>query len=379
MTHRLIAILFALAAGTLCAVAMGQTVELRQAVVAVGMRDPANPSGSFRTVGTVIDRTAESATVLTVAHLADGGRGQFWVGYPDGRQVNAQLVGLDRAHDLAVLRAPQPGGVAVMPIADVGEIPTTGDTVEFIGHGGGRLRHMLVTVRGYAVDTEAGDLSQLVADFQPISGDSGGPFVFKGKLVGVQWGGPAHAQSSGAYESHGTEALHVRAFLTQYRVCPPGGNCPPQYYPQQQPTQPPLVPVTPQQPKTVKGETGPAGPQGPKGDKGEPGPPGRDGKDGKSPDVALIVKEVISNLPPQEQPQVDLEVIVAEVIKRLPPIYANPDDKTGTKLGGVLPPFTAQVKDGSQLLPGDKGTRQVYLGQKLPIKRSTTGTASPAK
>ena len=40
---------------------------------------------------------------------------------------------------------------------------------------------------------------------------------------------------------------------------------------------------------------------------------------------------------------------------------------------------TAQVKDGAQLLPGDKGTRQVYLGQKLPIKRSTTGTASPAK
>lgn len=377
--NRLFAILFALAAGTFCAVAMGQTVELRQAVVAVGMRDPSNPSGSFRTVGTVIDRTADSATVLTVAHLADGGRGQFWVAYPDGRRVDAQLVGLDRAHDLAVLRAPQPGSVAVMPIADVGEIPTTGDTVEFIGHGGGQLRHMLVKVRGYAMDTEAGDLSQLVADFQPISGDSGGPFVFKGKLVGVQWGGPAHAQSSGAYESHGTEALHVRQFLTQYRVCPPGGNCQPQYYPQQQPTQPPLVPVTPQQPKTVKGETGPAGPQGPPGAKGDPGPPGKDGKSPSREELVAIIREEVIAILADSQGSPDYDVIAAEVQSRLDPIYANPDDKTGTKLGGVLPPFTAQVKDGSQLLPGDKGTRQVYLGQKLPIKRSTTGTASPAK
>lgn len=335
MTNRLFAILFALSAGTFCAVAVGQTVELRQAVVSVGMRDPANPSGSYQTVGTVIDRTADSATVLTVAHLTDNGRGGYWVAWPDGRRVNAELIGLDRAHDLAAFHAPQPGGVSVMPIADEGELPTIGDTVEFIGHGGGQLRHMLVKVRGYATDTEAGDLSQLVADFQPISGDSGGPFVFKGKLVGVQWGGPAHAKASGAYESHGTEALHVRAFLTQYRVCPPGANCPPSpgYYQPQQPTQPPLVPVTPQQPKTVKGETGPAGPQGPKGDAGLAGPRGERGEAGPAGPQGPAGKDAV----------IDYDKLADAVSKKLKPITVKIYDdgkfidSLEVPLGGTLP------------------------------------------
>lgn len=84
-----------------------------------------------------------------------------------------------------------------------------------------------------------------------------------------------------------------------------------------QPAQPPIAPVKPRPPELVKGPQGDKGDPGPRGETGPAGPQGPPGKDADPIDVSAIVKEVIKNLPPQQAPQVDQASIVAAVLAQV--------------------------------------------------------------
>jgi len=345
-------VIAALAAGLACSVVFGQQTAPLPSIVAVGMQY--SPTESVTVVGTLIDVSNNRATILTVGHLGHGfPPGPYWVGWANNQQTPARLVGIDRARDLGVVQTQLPP-IAAQPIplaSSSADMPQAGDLVEFIGHGGGVYRHLTVKVKSYTTNTEARDVepSTLVTDLKPISGDSGGPFLFKGKLVAVQWGGPS-LDGKLAYESHATEAGHVVKFLTQYG-CPPGG-CPVPMggggYIPQQPQQPPMVAVGPRGPA---GATGPPGQAGPQGSRGPAGPPGPQGPPGPAPDVDAIAKRVIEILDQRPKPAEPptMEQIVDEV-------------------QAALPGITFDLYNDNNLT----GSRTVRLGGRVPIGRTTT-------
>ncbi len=304
-------------------------------------------------VGTLVGIDGTNGIVVTCAHIFENGSAGCWVEWSDGRHVNAQLLGVDRKFDIAALRAPNPSAKPV-PLATAEECPGPGDMVEFIGHGGGRWKHITPKVIGYKEKSEVpGVATQLASDFQPIPGDSGGPLVFNGKLVAVNWGGPGNGRCE---ESHGTYSGRIAECLTQWG-CPQGGCRPAQpiYQPPAPVVQQPPAPTPPKvdhiKPlhdrieklealivsiKAERGAQGERGIQGPQGAAGEPGK-----------DAAL-----------------DLDELVEAVQAKLPPIRF-------------------QVYDGKELLPGTQGTRDVRLGETLPLQRyliqSKSGTASPGQ
>jgi hypothetical protein len=158
-----------------------------------------------------------------------------------------------------------------------------------VGYGGGQFRHFTTTAAGYK--ERNGKFSQLAMTFISISGDSGGPVLYKNKVVAVQWG---HDGTN----SQGTVCGHIQTFLTQWQVpiCRDNSCSQPIVRPIQQ--QPPLAtvppkPTTPAKPcncdnasllaritileaelVTLKTRPQVAGPAGPKGDKGDAGPAG---------------------------------------------------------------------------------------------------------
>lgn len=309
--------------------AWGQTVAYRSAVVSVGQRDPQNPNASFAGVGTVVKLDGDKAVIISCAHIFENST-PCWVEWGNQRSP-ARLLGTNGPLDLAALYAEgAPQGVTELPVAT--QAPQRGEQVEFIGNGGGRWKHIVVPVLGYT--GRAGTTSQLVSDFTPISGDSGGPVIYKGRLAAVNWGYAV----DGANKSQGTWAGQIGEFLTQCY----GGSCQmpfdgggysqPTMPVQPQPQQPAQPGVSPDEyrklvisfnqwvehVKKIEGKPGPKGEQGPAG---PPGP-------AASVDALNAQIQVL-----QQQIQVlqnaksDVDAIAEQVIQRIPPtkfeIYDN--------------------------------------------------------
>lgn len=314
-----------------CQACYGATTELAEhhkAVVKVGQFD--GRGGSWAGTGTVVCR---DGIVVSVAHIFEG-QGQCWVDFGKGRRQFARLLARDPDKDLAALQVEGvPDDIPAIPIAEPAEYAPGGSQVEFIGYGGGNFRHFTANTVGY---DPARPGAPILMDFVSISGDSGGPVVYQGKVVAVQWG------HNGTH-SMGSSCGKIQEFLTAYQVPPCSGrNC---YQPQVRPAQPiarpqPLAPI-PAKPcqcdnaaliaRITKLEAeivrlqglavpGPPGPTGPKGDKGDTGPQGTPGKDAT----------------------------------------VNIDE-----LAGKLPPITFQIWDEGKL----KDTRTVPLGGVVPLER----------
>ena len=263
--------------------------EYHKAVIHCGQE--IGGGSSFAGSGTLICREG-GGIVLSAGHIFEGS-GNCWVDYGQGRRVYATLLGRDERLDLAVLKtAAPPADIPVIPLANKDEYPPGGSTVEFVGFGGGQFRHFTTTAAGYK--ERNGKFSQLAMNFISISGDSGGPVIYNGKVVAVQWG---HDGTN----SQGTVCGHIQTFLTQWQVpiCRDNSCSQPIVRPIQQ--QPPLAtvppkPVTPAKPcncdnaallaritileaelvtlksrPQVAGPPGPAGPAGPQGAKGDTG------------------------------------------------------------------------------------------------------------
>lgn len=312
--------------------------DYHKAVVRVGQQESANVSAAG--TGTVICRE-NGGLVISVAHIFETG-GPCWVDYGDGRRYPARLIGVDRTLDIAALiTAAPPEDIPCLPLGESSEYAPGGSEVEFIGFGGGDFRHFTANCMGYG--ERGGSGSQILLNFKSISGDSGGPVLYNGKVVAVQWGWSD--DGSGA-KSQGTYCGRIQEFLTQYRV-PVCQSCEPVVRPISRPPlapvpPKPVTPATPAKPcncdnavliarieklekellvvgarPMLPGPVGPAGPAGPKGDTGAPA-----------------------------------QINPAELAKQLPPI-------------------TFEIWNDGKLIPG--GTRIVPLGGTLPLERYLIG------
>lgn len=141
--------------------------------------------------GFIID---EEGYIVTNWHVVDGGD-MFSVSLSDGTEIDAELIGIDAANDLAVVKIDPAAVPAVVPLADSDQIQV-GESVLAIGSPLGAFSN---TVTGGIVSGVGrnqlqsetsnvcqvyGDLIQHDAAINP--GNSGGPlFNMSGEVIGV--------------------------------------------------------------------------------------------------------------------------------------------------------------------------------------------------
>lgn len=132
----------------------------------------------------------ESDLILTAAHVLENENPE--VETADGRRVKSKLVGLDRATDLAVLRAE---GLGVEPPVLAEGTPRVGEYVLAAGRpnsGPPMASSGVISSVGGPVRTREGALLEkfLTTDARPYPGFSGGALVsLKGEVVGVMTSG----------------------------------------------------------------------------------------------------------------------------------------------------------------------------------------------
>lgn len=239
--------------------------------------------------GTLID---ERGYVITCNHVVEGAE-RATIVWADGSTSNGPVIHRDTEGDLAIVQATPPDGHSVLPVADVDQWPPESETVDLIGYGGGQLHQWRGDVRGYALTGRTEKYQTLSIATRSINGDSGGPIVHQGRLVGVLWGGPLAGPRGPMTSVSATCCIRIRhVFRSIFRQRGPPDVVPPEPTPA-----PPVVAYPPPEidydilaAKVVElmGDIqGPAGARGPTGPQGPAGEPGRD------PDIAAIVAEVL--------------------------------------------------------------------------------------
>lgn len=133
--------------------------------------------------GAVID--AENGYVITNAHVVDGGEG-YLINVPDGRVIEASLVGLDTPTDIAVLKADDLR-VGAVQFAN-SDLLRVGDVVFAVGYPLGLEQSLsLGVVSGLGRSNSRTGLQDFIQTDAAInSGNSGGPLLdSQGRLVGI--------------------------------------------------------------------------------------------------------------------------------------------------------------------------------------------------
>lgn len=146
-----------------------------------------NPFGQGAGSGVIIDAAGLIATNL---HVVEGAV-EIRVGLPDGRVVDAELLGVDKGNDLALLRVA--AGATQLPVAPLGDSDQVqiGELALAIGNPLGFSRTVtagVISGRGRILDTPGErsirDLLQTDAPLNP--GNSGGPLVnARGEVIGI--------------------------------------------------------------------------------------------------------------------------------------------------------------------------------------------------
>ncbi|RUQ08812.1 S1C family serine protease [Curtobacterium sp. HSID17257] len=167
-----------------------------------------NYDTSSQAAGTGMVLTSDGF-VLTNNHVVQGATSIRVTDETTGKQYQAEVVGTDATHDVAVLKLQDASGLSTVTLDDDGE-PSTGDAVTDVGNaeGTGNLVAAAGTVtaldQDIQVQSESGTgteslqgLIQVAAQIVP--GDSGGPVLdSEGEVVGM-----ATAASSGSAEVTG--------------------------------------------------------------------------------------------------------------------------------------------------------------------------------
>ncbi|MBI3463663.1 MAG: trypsin-like peptidase domain-containing protein [Planctomycetes bacterium] len=141
--------------------------------------------------GTLTKVDGKHGLVLTAAHIFEGQVGPITVEFPDGQVSGGRLLAIDPKLDVAALLIFAPRGIEPVPLAK--EKPSVGDEVEIWGYGPKRFRSFLAQV-SMPIAVEGDEPKALVGaqgvqdKMVTIPGDSGGPMVQDGELVGVHWG-----------------------------------------------------------------------------------------------------------------------------------------------------------------------------------------------
>lgn len=141
--------------------------------------------GGGQGTGALIWRAPDSSygLVATAAHVMSSGMGT--VTWPSGYKAEAMIA---TATDVAgadgsLLWVKPPKDAITIPVSR--ERPQPGEYVEHCGYGGpgGNLRHFWATVRSYESD------GGMKTNCYLLNGDSGGPVIYKGRLIGMNSGG----------------------------------------------------------------------------------------------------------------------------------------------------------------------------------------------
>jgi putative serine protease PepD len=128
--------------------------------------------------------------IVTNEHIiAQGGRGAtVTVETPDGRQMEADVVGRDPGSDIAVLRVPESAGLRPLPLAKPGAT-RVGEPVLAVGSPlglSGTVTAGIVSALDRQVRLGNGQHSAVQTDASINPGNSGGPLVnARGEVIGV--------------------------------------------------------------------------------------------------------------------------------------------------------------------------------------------------
>jgi len=137
--------------------------------------------------GTLVHKDAEQGIVLTCAHLFREEVGDVVVTFSGGRPLEAELVAVDPAWDLAALRIAAPQAT---PVTVASDHPNPGDRLQSCGYGSdGRYWCNQGSALGYARTATTATYETLELTGRARDGDSGGPvFNQRGELAAVLWG-----------------------------------------------------------------------------------------------------------------------------------------------------------------------------------------------
>ena len=139
--------------------------------------------------------------IVTNNHVVRDRTGVIRILFPDWTVVTAKVVKVDKKWDLAALQI-EPVKISPMKF---GKHPKVGDIVSVGGYGSGWFESNSGKIKDfYKPDAKSpGDIVNVGA--QVRNGDSGGPIISNGKMVGVLFG-----CSDGTY---GTDVGQVKRFL----------------------------------------------------------------------------------------------------------------------------------------------------------------------
>lgn len=139
--------------------------------------------------------------IVTNNHVVRDRNGTIRILFPDWTVVTAKVVKVDKKWDLAALKIES----VKIPPMKFGKHPKLGDVVSVGGYGSGWFEsNSGKIVDFYKPDAKSpGDIVNVEAMVR--NGDSGGPIISNGKLVGVLFG-----CNDGTY---GTDVGQVRKFL----------------------------------------------------------------------------------------------------------------------------------------------------------------------
>lgn len=159
-------------------------------VVSIQTEAP-GPFGAGRTgAGTGIVLSADGE-ILTNAHVVDGAATIRVTITGEARSRDAELVGLDRANDLALLRVEGATGLVPAELGSTDDL-RVGDEVIAIGNalalrGGPTVTRGIVSALDRSVETANGTMTGLLqTDASISSGNSGGPLVdSRGRVIGI--------------------------------------------------------------------------------------------------------------------------------------------------------------------------------------------------
>ncbi len=144
---------------------------------------PREPRESAGGSGVIID--AVQGIVVTNHHVVDKGA-SFRVDLPDGRSLDAVLLGADKATDLAVLQIPA-GGLSQVPVVDSDTLKT-GDLAFAVGYPLGLDQTVTMGVVSGLGRSGLGDAVEdyIQTDAAVNFGNSGGPLLdSRGRLIGI--------------------------------------------------------------------------------------------------------------------------------------------------------------------------------------------------
>jgi len=142
--------------------------------------------------GTVVKKIAPSkdhegfylGLILTASHCVDNMSVLFEIEFYNGaktaknRPVKDLPISTDADNDLAVIRALIPNDVPITPLSS--SAPKCGDNVVLSGYGAGDVRHWKAKFGGKKLYGGG----YIILSWA-IQGDSGGPVVYDGKVIGV--------------------------------------------------------------------------------------------------------------------------------------------------------------------------------------------------